>query len=399
MDSGLSAALVANRISRDSESPEDTIAMTSHQSDPPADLDTRRGGPDAAAESDNREGKKMISTSPPKVAPDTINRHQSAIYPAMAMLAGMQLDVFTSLKDGPLTGAEVAAAIGVKSNRLIPLLYALVAAELLSVQNDLFSNTPEAEMYLIQGRPSYLAGGRRAFYADVWQAMLKTAASIRADAPQHKHDFHAMTEVEMVAFFRGQHLNAVAAGEYLAKTFNFAGTTHIVDVATGSGGVAIGACQTCLDLTATAVDLPRVIPVTRQFLAESTVGDRITTAIGDLMTGSFETACNIMVMRNLVQVMSLEDAQVAVSNVAQLLPPGGRLFVAGAMLDDTRQSPTDLVGQNLIYLNVYDHGMVYTEGEYRHLLANAGLVDVEIQLGCMPGGSSLAIAHKPKSAA
>ena len=69
------------------------------------------------------------------------------------------------------------------------------------------------------------------------------------------------------------------------------------------------------------------------------------------------------------------------------------------MLDDTRQSPKDLVGQNLIYLNIYDHGMVYTEGECRRLLADAGLVNVEVRIGCMPGGSSLAVAEKSGSAA
>jgi hypothetical protein len=359
-------------------------------------LDNRCGGPDVAAESDNREEKYMVSTNPPPVAPDTINRHQSAIYPAMAMLAGMELDVFTPLKDGALTGAEIAAAIGVNSRRLIPLLYALVAAELLKVQDDRFSNTPEAETYLVQGHVSYLGNSRRAYYADIWQAMLKTAASIRSDAPQHKHDFHAMTEAEMMAFFRGQHFNAVAAGEYLARTYDFASAGHIMDVAAGSGGVAIGACQTCPDLTATAVDLPGVISVTRQFLVESTVGDRITTAVGDVIAGSLGARCAIVVIRNLIQVMSLDEAQIAVSNVAKILYPGGRLFVAGAMLDDTRQSPMDLVGQNLMYLNIYDHGMVYTEGEYRDLLANAGLVDVEVQLGCMPGGASVVVAHKPK---
>ena len=45
----------------------------------------------------------------------------------MAMLVGMQLDVFTALKDGPFTGAEIAAAIGAKPTKLMPLLHALVA--------------------------------------------------------------------------------------------------------------------------------------------------------------------------------------------------------------------------------------------------------------------------------
>jgi hypothetical protein len=46
----------------------------------------------------------------------------------MAMLAGIQLNLFTLLKDGPLAGAGIAAAIDVKCVKLMPLLYALVSS-------------------------------------------------------------------------------------------------------------------------------------------------------------------------------------------------------------------------------------------------------------------------------
>jgi DNA-binding IclR family transcriptional regulator len=51
------------------------------------------------------------------------------------MLAGIQLDVFTPLQNGPLTVKQIADAIGGGSARLRLLLYALVAAGLLTEQN------------------------------------------------------------------------------------------------------------------------------------------------------------------------------------------------------------------------------------------------------------------------
>ncbi len=335
----------------------------------------------------------MVSIGIPAIAPSTIRRHEASIFSPMAMLAGMQLDVFTPLKDGPLTGAEIAAAIDVKLAKLMPLLYALVAAELVTVQDDRFSNTPEADTFLVRGRPSYM-GSREEFYSDIWQALLKTAATIRAGAPQHKHDFYAMSEEEMGAFFRGLHSYTVADGEYLAKTHDFSRFRHLLDVGAGSGGVTIGACQTCPELMATVVDLPRVMPVTRRFLAESPIAHRVKTAIVDVVAEPPEGTYDVAVIRALVQVLSIEDARAAVRNVARALAPGGTIFVAGLMLDDSRQSPVNLVGQNLVFLNVYDDGLIYTEGEYRALLVDAELVDIEVQPRCMPGGFSLASAHK-----
>ena len=70
------------------------------------------------------------------IRPDTIDSLADAVFPAMAMLAGMKLDVFSPLKNGPLTAGEIAAEIGVPPRQLGPLLYALVEANLLVVETE-----------------------------------------------------------------------------------------------------------------------------------------------------------------------------------------------------------------------------------------------------------------------
>ena len=65
----------------------------------------------------------------------------------MAMLAGMQLELFTPLQYGPLTAAELAEALGVGPERLRLLLFALVAAGLLSEDDEHFANTAEAQKF------------------------------------------------------------------------------------------------------------------------------------------------------------------------------------------------------------------------------------------------------------
>ncbi len=47
------------------------------------------------------------------------------------MLAGIQLDLFTHLAPGAMTGEEAAKSMGVSEAKLRPLLYALVSAQLL----------------------------------------------------------------------------------------------------------------------------------------------------------------------------------------------------------------------------------------------------------------------------
>ena len=78
-------------------------------------------------------------TTPPQ--PATIQQLASAVYPSFAMLAGMQLEVFTALKDGPLTAAQLADVLGVNAEKLSRLLYALVTAALLTVDGERFTST------------------------------------------------------------------------------------------------------------------------------------------------------------------------------------------------------------------------------------------------------------------
>lgn len=48
----------------------------------------------------------------PTPHPDTINALRFGVDSAFAMLAGMQLDVFTPLQHGPMTAEQIAEAIG-----------------------------------------------------------------------------------------------------------------------------------------------------------------------------------------------------------------------------------------------------------------------------------------------
>ncbi len=141
----------------------------------------------------------MNVPKPSESSRETTDRHLSAVYPSFALLAGVRLDVFTVLKDGPMTAEDLAQAMEVSAFKLETLLYALVMADLLVADDGNFANTAEADFYLVQGRPSYI-GRKIAYYAERWAADLKTADSIRKAIPQGKLDFTSMTDSQMNAF-------------------------------------------------------------------------------------------------------------------------------------------------------------------------------------------------------
>lgn len=319
-----------------------------------------------------------MNASTDRLQPDTINAHLANVYPALAMLAGMQLDVFSPLAAGPRTAQSLAAALGVQPLKLRPLLYALVTAGLLTVDGEHFANTPESMEFLVRGQPRYLGGTAEA-YADLWSATLHTAASIRSGLPQAKHDFGRMSADELRAFIRGIDAGAGATARRLHKDYALGARQHLLDAGGGAGGLALALCRLYPDLRATVAELPSVAAIARECVAESGLAARVDVVEADLLAAPPPGRYDLATLRSVLQVLSATDAARVLRHVAAALEPGGELFVVGRMLDDARLSPPEAVAVNVMFLNVYEDGQAWTEAEYREWFDAAGLVDVTRQ--------------------
>jgi hypothetical protein len=188
--------------------------------------------------------------------PETIERLQASVPAAFALLAGMQLDIFTHLADRPRGASHLAADLGVAEDRLSRLLYALVVAGLLERHGSEFGNTPEATVFLVRGREGFL-GDTHDLLAQLWQADLCTAQSIRSGKPAALHDFAASSDEDMRTMLRGMHSFAIASGRDLARRFDFSGYRSVVDIGGGSGGLLIALCEANPALHGTLFELPR----------------------------------------------------------------------------------------------------------------------------------------------
>ena len=215
----------------------------------------------------------------PQPRPETINQLRNGAESSLAMAAGVQLDLFTPLKDGPMTLEQMAGALDVRAVKLRPLLYALVVAGLLNVDGELFSNTPEAEHFLVQTSPGYM-GGAISDLPRRWSAMLNTAESIRTGLPQAKLDFSEGSEEELERFLRAIQPGAMAHARELVDRHDFSSCRTLADVGGGSGGLAMVIAEACPQVKATVIDLPTVTPIAQRVVRESAAADRISRVSG-----------------------------------------------------------------------------------------------------------------------
>ena len=111
--------------------------------------------------------------------------------------------------------------------------------------------------------------------------------------------------------------------------------------------------------------------------------------VHDPLPGSYD----VVVMTAFLQVLSAEDAKLAIKNVSKVINPGGEIYIRGyGIIDNSRVSPHKLVAFNLVYINVYDGGQAYTEQEHKDWLEEAGFGNFKRTI--LPDGSSIIRARK-----
>lgn len=327
------------------------------------------------------------------VKPHTIMHNVYGVIPGLSMLAGIKLDLFSRLRGCPMTSDRLAEAMDVQEKKLSPLLYALVAAGLLKVKDEVFSNTDEAE--------TYLCGGQRCNKEHVafltcrlLSEVSKTAETITQNNPQSSQDWSDLSHQEAMRLFREQYPVSLQAGKELAKKIDLSFAKRILDCAGGSGGLAIGLCETFRDITVTIADLPEMISFTQKYVSKAGMADRIKVIAADILRGAPAGQYDAAIVRSFIQVLSPENAEKAIKHIGKALVPGAMISIVGHFLDDTRLFPLESVAHNLLFLNVYEDGRAYTESEYRQWLGSAGFEDIRVEHSVFSEGAGLITARK-----
>jgi SAM-dependent methyltransferase len=292
------------------------------------------------------------------------------------MLAGMQLDLFTPLDNGPLNVEQLSQKLEVNAGKLAPLLYALVLADLLTEEDGVFSNTPETAEFFVRGKPRFMGDIHKIWNRNLL-ASLQTAETIRTGIPQSKYDWKNASKNDLMELYEGMAAGDPVFSRWLSDKYDFSQCRKLLDAGGGSGTLAIAMTEIHPDMTATVVDLPSVVPITEEFVMKADASGKVKVVAADLtrdpIPGMYDTA----IIGSVIQTISAEEARQVILNVGKVVNPGGRLFLFGSgMLQDSRLAPRNAVDFNLVFINVYDAGQSYTESEYRGWLEEAGFEEI-----------------------
>ncbi len=315
---------------------------------------------------------------------------------AQVLITCAELRVFETLAAGPLTAAEVAAAIEADVRGVELLLNAAVSLDLLDKYDDRYLNTVLTDACLAQPDVVYVGHALRRESAFLRRWTHLTEAVKTGQRPiENVRDEHAddwVRTFERALYDMARPIAPIIAD---ALTLPEDRPLRVIDVGGGHGGYSLALARRYPRLTATIFELPRVVPVAREIIVEADLADRVIVQEGDFQREELGGAYDVALVFGVLNGEPPDKRPELMRKVFTALKPGGCIVLRDFVLDADRAGPPDAALFAVQMLLSTDAGGLNTRAELIGWLIDAGfnaLYAITLPAGV---GSSLTIGVKP----
>jgi SAM-dependent methyltransferase len=318
---------------------------------------------------------------PRQPSPERIMQIATGNWAASILAASAIHSLFEHLDNGADSTERVAKQAGLSVRGTQALLDGLVGLGLVELRDGAYRNSPEASVFLIEGKPAYLGGFAKVIFADMARRadlpeVARTGIPVSADTAELAENPFWEELVPAIAPLSVP--SALAAARELGLAT--AGPISILDVGGGSGIYSAIWLGMNPQAHSTQIDWANVNRIAARFTAERGVGERFHTVDGDFHTCDFGTAeHDIGVYSHLAHQESPTDNVAVFRKFRAALKPGGTLVVNDFVVDDDRSGPPFPLIFHTTMLLQTAHGATWTRDDYRAWLTEAGFTDVSFQ--------------------
>lgn len=315
----------------------------------------------------------------PAPRPDTtrLQRLVHSYRDSAALMAAVELGLFTRVAGGADTETAVAQALDLTPTNAERLVTACVALGLLVRDGDRLRNASDVARFLVEGEPTY-AGPWMLFSKPDWNEWGRLGAHLRRrDSVLLGKYAQGFTVEQARKYHEATYSIGMGAARRFVRQVDLAGRRQILDLGGGSGCYCIVAAQQHPGLRAVVFDLPPVVEVTREFIASHGLSDRVTAQAGDFTRDPLPAGADVVIMASNLPQYSREIIQAVVTRAFAALVPGGEMHLIGEMLDAGRTGPRDPALWGLAEALWGSTGIAHSVAECRAYFARAGACEIE----------------------
>jgi SAM-dependent methyltransferase len=311
----------------------------------------------------------------PLSAPAAVVDMASAYYASATLFAAVESGIFACLAAEPATSETAAARLGLDPRGVRLLLDACTALGLLVKDGGRYTNSPAAASCLVPGAPSDLTRAIQ-YNRDVYAAWGRLPELVRTGRPVEAPALHLGDDPERTRrFVLAMHGRAMGIGRAVVPLLPLANCRRLLDLAGGPGTYAVLMAQANPGLSCTVVDLPGVVAVARELVAQAGLAGRVELVPGDYHTAVFPSGYDVVTIFGALHQESPDAIRDILRRAHAALVPDGRIFILDLMTDDTHAEPvfSALFAVNMALTT--DDGWVFADTELAGWLTEAGFAD------------------------
>ena len=254
-----------------------------------------------------------------------------------ALHAGVRLDLFTLLDNGPATAEKLAKEANADKRALEMLLNALCAMDLITKNRDNYANSGAGSQFLSRASDQYMGHiiSHHHFLMPSW-AHLKEA--VRSGKPVRKGAVTA-TDEQREAFLMGMYDNARLLAHQVVEHVDLSGKKRLLDLGGGPGTYAIHFCRKNPNLTARVFDLPGTKPFAEKTIRQYGMEKRIEFVPGNFNEDPIQGRFDVVWASHIFHGESHEDCRNIVQKAAGRLTPGGTFYLHEFIMNDSMDGP------------------------------------------------------------
>jgi predicted O-methyltransferase YrrM len=306
------------------------------------------------------------------------------------LLTAHELGIFTTLGDDICTSEEVAADLDLDARATDRLMNALVALGLLHKKDGQYTIVPGAARYLVQGKPEYM--GNLMHSVHLWDTWSTLSDAVRHGSSVIHKDVTQRDEPWLDAFIAAMHWRAVKHASQIAALIDLKAVKRVLDVGGGSGAFAMGFAQADPGTEAVVFDLPSVIPLTRRYIDQAGMSDRVHTVQGNYKTDLLGSGFDLVFLSAILHSNSPDENRDLLQKCVAALNPRGQVVVVDFIMNEDRTAPPQATFFSLNMLVGTEAGDTYTESEVRAWMQAARLSDMVRK--DTPFGTTMIIGRK-----
>src|SRR5215467_2737080 len=313
--------------------------------------------------------------------PDAILQLGLAFWGSKALLSAVELGLFTTLADGPLTGETLTAKLGLQPRGTTDWLDALVSLGMLRRTGGHYANSPATDVFLDRAKPTYLGGMLEMAGARLYPFWDSLTEGLRTGRPQNEAktggDFFAalyQDQGKLRQFLQAMTGLSMGAAAAIAEKFPWDRYHTVVDIGAAEGCVPVQLALRHQHLTGGGFDLPAVGSAFDDYVATHGLAGRLSYYPGDFFADPLPAA-EVLIMGHILHDWGLDEKLTLLRKAHQALPDGGALIVYDAIIDDDRSSNAFGLLMSVNMLIETQAGFDYTAADCRSWMADIGFSD------------------------